>query len=287
MKMLASVHPSVLRAGDYCLVPDGELVYENPFVCDTGCGCETAFCGIDTRRATTTAQVVEVDVNLQRLAAGQDQWPYEMMLSALMNAQAAAARYPVGTVLRVHRHNGRWIYTSDQEYADRATRDQIREDVWLAASRAGQVLKGFDPESLDDRLAMLDEYATVGDRCPECDRYTCDMTVDERDEHIIRSGVVLVGCEGYYTPAFLAAYREWRAQLPYPRVNTQVRAGIDYSPDGPDAQELCLRCGSRLGERAVAVERDHDDFEFVCGDCYDDPDVMREALAGTRPAYQL
>jgi hypothetical protein len=99
------------------------------------------------------------------------------------------------------------------------------------------------------------------DVCTECDMTVWDMTVAGRDSHLIREGAVFVGCEGYYTPVFVAAWRHFNAAK-YPRINDTVRVHHDYGPD-----ELCLGCGGQLGENAVAVEHDDNYAEFICEDC--------------------
>ncbi len=54
--------------GDFCFVPEGELVGRYTFVCDlerpdgSGCGCGQAFGGFDTHMGTTTAIVVEANI---------------------------------------------------------------------------------------------------------------------------------------------------------------------------------------------------------------------------------
>ncbi len=54
--------------GDFCWVPEGELVARYGMVCaserpdGTGCGCGRAFGGFTTHRSTTTAMVVEADM---------------------------------------------------------------------------------------------------------------------------------------------------------------------------------------------------------------------------------
>jgi hypothetical protein len=54
--------------GDFCFVPEGELVGRYSMVCDlekpdgSGCGCGQAFAGFVTHTGTTTAMVVERDM---------------------------------------------------------------------------------------------------------------------------------------------------------------------------------------------------------------------------------
>src|SRR5689334_23417206 len=61
------------RAGDFCHAIEGELVLLG-FVCATdqadpegGCGCGRAFSGMSSRRATTTAEVRDLDLSLDDL----------------------------------------------------------------------------------------------------------------------------------------------------------------------------------------------------------------------------
>lgn len=54
--------------GDFCWVPEGELVARYGVVCaserpdGSGCGCGRAFAGLTTHKATTTAMVVQLDM---------------------------------------------------------------------------------------------------------------------------------------------------------------------------------------------------------------------------------
>lgn len=54
--------------GDFCWVPEGELVARYGVVCASerpdgaGCGCGRAFAGLTTHKATTTAMVVQLDM---------------------------------------------------------------------------------------------------------------------------------------------------------------------------------------------------------------------------------
>lgn len=57
------------RPGDFCFAVDGELVYLG-FVCardqedpDGGCGCGRAFTGLNSGKASTTAEVRELDLS--------------------------------------------------------------------------------------------------------------------------------------------------------------------------------------------------------------------------------
>lgn len=45
--------------------------------------------------------------------------------------------------------------------------------------------------------------------CPECDTHLDAMSLEDRDYHTVRGGQVMIACEGYYTPAFVAAFARW------------------------------------------------------------------------------
>jgi hypothetical protein len=40
------------------------------------------------------------------------------------------------------------------------------------------------------------------------------MELHDRDMHVIRQGVLLIACEGYYMPAFLTAWRLYLDKFP-------------------------------------------------------------------------
>ena len=105
---------------DYCV--EGELVYlQDP--CDRdrrdpdgGCGCGRAFSGMSSRRATTTARVIEVDMTEDdvrealraSLVAGgwlnpsfcTPELANEMVTELYEDVRAMAAHFPVGGVVR-------------------------------------------------------------------------------------------------------------------------------------------------------------------------------------------
>lgn len=105
--------------GDFCFVPEGELVGRYHVVCDcdqfngSGCGCGSAFSGFTTHHGTTTAMVVERDIT-------EEQWRAELVATLdatgwgpAMSAEElarfvddlvdhdlrSAAKLPVGAVL--------------------------------------------------------------------------------------------------------------------------------------------------------------------------------------------
>lgn len=63
MKVLvATTETQGARDDDFCWAVDGELVYLPFLTCATpGCGCDRAFAGLASSKATTTAMVVERD----------------------------------------------------------------------------------------------------------------------------------------------------------------------------------------------------------------------------------
>lgn len=68
MKVFVSTRATQgVLAGDFCFVPEGQLVGRHHMVCDCckyddGCGCGRAFSGFVTRTGTTSAVVVESDL---------------------------------------------------------------------------------------------------------------------------------------------------------------------------------------------------------------------------------
>jgi hypothetical protein len=66
MKVLvATAETQGKRKGDFCFVPEGELVNTGGFECDGesidgSCGCRRSFVGLKTHKAMTTAKVVEL-----------------------------------------------------------------------------------------------------------------------------------------------------------------------------------------------------------------------------------
>ena len=125
--------------GDFCWVPEGELVARYGVVCarerpdGSGCGCGRAFAGFTTHRATTTAMVVQVDMTEAEWRAALHQTLVDTGWVELMTADEvaelidelveidlrSAAQLPVGTVL------GRRAYyepdgTIDDMFLDRS-----------------------------------------------------------------------------------------------------------------------------------------------------------------------
>lgn len=95
---------------DFCFVPEGEILHEGIVVCCNShyCGCNRAFGGIETHKATTVAKVAEVELDRDDLfdLAGKEGramgWGGEVMLDRLKAAAKAAEQFPVGTVVRTN-----------------------------------------------------------------------------------------------------------------------------------------------------------------------------------------
>jgi len=133
-KVLVSTTVSQGRAhGDFCWVPEGELVARYQMVCDSerpdgsGCGCGRSFAGFVTHKGTTTAMVVESNLTEDEWRAalhqtlvdtGWAEWMPADDLAGLIDEVTefdlgAAAALPVGTVLGRRAFNDRAGVTSD------------------------------------------------------------------------------------------------------------------------------------------------------------------------------
>jgi hypothetical protein len=119
---------------DFCWGVEGEVAAP-PVVCDSpGCGCDIAWCGLNSLRASTTLRVATVSIHFDDIvtaavgylqamgcadsvtAAEADEWGREL---AIATAEAAAD-YPDGTVLRPEydRAEGQWLFTAEEFPAD-------------------------------------------------------------------------------------------------------------------------------------------------------------------------
>jgi hypothetical protein len=73
MKVLVSTETTQgKRDNDFCFVPEGELLNLGGFECDResidgACGCRRSFCGLVSNTATTTARVVDVEIDYTTL----------------------------------------------------------------------------------------------------------------------------------------------------------------------------------------------------------------------------
>jgi hypothetical protein len=100
------------RTNDFSFCVEGELV--NPFLpaCasdladpDGGCGCGRSFAGLNSHRATTTAEIREVDFTgadvLEAVRASLDQsgWGSEHAADVAQGLIRVADHFPVGTVV--------------------------------------------------------------------------------------------------------------------------------------------------------------------------------------------
>lgn len=99
------------RSNDYNYCVPGELVWvqepcgrdrRDP---DGGCGCGRGFAGVASHRATTTAQVVEVDFTRAELIAAMQTsladggWPQDWAAEVVDDNLTIASAFPAGTVI--------------------------------------------------------------------------------------------------------------------------------------------------------------------------------------------
>ncbi|MCV7280032.1 hypothetical protein H7J88_10265 [Mycolicibacterium flavescens] len=99
------------RSSDYNYCVPGELVWvqepcdrgrRNP---DGGCGCGRGFAGVASHRATTTAEVVEVDftraemIVAMRTSLADGGWPQDWAAGVVDDNLAIASVFPAGTVI--------------------------------------------------------------------------------------------------------------------------------------------------------------------------------------------
>lgn len=92
----------------------------------------------------------------------------------------------------------------------RETDEHIRRNIeahgeWFSVSWAGSTLQ---------ELGLDCHIRSKWGQCPECDTNIADMELHDRDMHVIRQGVLLIACEGYYMPAFLTAFRLYLDKFP-------------------------------------------------------------------------
>lgn len=82
-------------------------------------------------------------------------------------------------------------------YNDDDVRERAHRDLFLALSRSEDIIEW--------------EFRDGEDMCLDCDTRIGDMSPDKRDQHFIRRGRVLVGCEGYVSDVFVITYRFYLA----------------------------------------------------------------------------
>jgi len=106
--------------GEFCYVPEGEIVASFGAVCCNagGCGCDRSISGTTTYRATTTAKVVEREVSWDDLfqlaakAGKETGWGGPIVWNAIQSTVEAVEELDVGTVVepRYDDINERWKY---------------------------------------------------------------------------------------------------------------------------------------------------------------------------------
>lgn len=119
MKMLVST--GEVPYGEFCFVPEGEIVVSYGVVCSdkqtrAACGCAKSVSGISTHRATSTAKVAEVEMSGQELfelaaKAGKEAgWGGPHIWAAMEADRKAIAELEVGTVVQPSYQRGRMVY---------------------------------------------------------------------------------------------------------------------------------------------------------------------------------
>jgi hypothetical protein len=136
LKVLVSTTQTQGRVyGDYCFVPEGEIVGRYGIICDAeredgvgGCGCGRGFGGFMTLKGTTTAMVVErpmtrelwrnLAVALHERAGYADVYGKELMDEVIGEMMAfdldAIAKLPIGTILGRRAYNDEDGETQDE-----------------------------------------------------------------------------------------------------------------------------------------------------------------------------
>ena len=101
------------RDNDFYWCVDGELVIPPTSICardrddpDGGCGCGRSFGGLSSHRATTTAQVSEIEgftrddyLVAVRSSLDEQGWPTEVAADIVDLMMEVAGSFPIGTVL--------------------------------------------------------------------------------------------------------------------------------------------------------------------------------------------
>lgn len=118
MKLLTAAEPR--SSSDFSFVPEGEILYNAMVVCcnSSACGCGRALSGTATPKATSIAQVSEVDIDcadLLNLAASVGQrsgWGEDAVWGSFQSIQAAIADREVGEIVRPRFEFGseEWVY---------------------------------------------------------------------------------------------------------------------------------------------------------------------------------
>jgi hypothetical protein len=81
-------------------VPGELVVLTVPCPAGHACGCTAGFAGLSSRRATSCAQVTDLDISAATLVAMLNDWPESTAMTLAGEVLTIAATYPVGTLLR-------------------------------------------------------------------------------------------------------------------------------------------------------------------------------------------
>ncbi len=126
MKMLTIHDYNHPTSYDFCWGIEGELAIASPVACDdTTCGCDRSHVGMNSRKASTTVMVRDVQLGLDDLTAAclasltesgfydDNEAAAQDAADIITAAVEVAARFPVGTVLRswFDRGTDEWHFT--------------------------------------------------------------------------------------------------------------------------------------------------------------------------------
>ena len=113
MRMPTIHRPPSPHDGDFCWGIEGEIAIPPAAVCDTPhCGCDRTYTGLNSRRASTTVMVRDVDLTLDDLIIAciptlqtsglSPDETIEYATDLITESADTANLHPVGTVLRMH-----------------------------------------------------------------------------------------------------------------------------------------------------------------------------------------
>ena len=110
--LISPVAPLADQPDDFRWTNDGEVVMIGLMTCDSGCGCERSFTGLDSHKGTTVAVVADRDVTEEELLqmaadycrrAGWDEEFIGDYQDAMRVSLEIAADLPVGQEVRIGR----------------------------------------------------------------------------------------------------------------------------------------------------------------------------------------